>query len=368
MNIYKVSAQLLTLLLFLASPLLAADDDAKATLFWVDATELGLEGQGWTETNSPYDRLPARAEGSVTPAVWTLQHHSAGLCLRFETNSSQIHANWDGGYSMYHMPRSGMSGLDVYAWIDGSWKWQSIGKPNTTRTIKQIATASSNGFIEYLVFLPLYTPVTEMKLGFVEGSTARPSTRVRPGKPIVAYGTSITQGGCASRTGMGHYAILSRHLDREIINLGFSGAGKMEPEMAELIRELDAELYVFECLPNMTNAMVIERVAPFVRLVREVRPDTPILLAEHCNFSPSFSKNVELKKVFDALIAEGVTELYYLPSEKDGQGMLTTPEEGTVDGTHPTDYGFAWMANYFEPVLRELLEGPNKSGTGMVLR
>jgi lysophospholipase L1-like esterase len=368
MKIYKTFIQTITMLMIVVSPLLAADDDVKATLYWVDARELGLEGQGWTDTNSPYDRLPARAEGTVTPAVWNLQHHSAGLCLRFETNSPEIHANWDGGNAMYHMPRTGMSGLDVYTRNGETWKWKSIGKPNTSRTIKQIATASSSSFTEYLVFLPLYTPVTEMKLGFVEGSTAHPSTRVRPGKPIVAYGTSITQGGCASRTGMSHYAILSRHLDREIINLGFSGAGKMEPEMAELIRELDAEIYVFECLPNMTTAMVSDRVAPFVRLIREERPDTPILLAENCVFSPSSTQNKELKKSFDALITEGVTELYYLPSEKDGQGMLTSPEEGTVDGVHPTDYGFAWMANYFEPVLRELLEGPNKSGTGMVLR
>jgi GDSL-like lipase/acylhydrolase family protein/SGNH-like hydrolase/esterase family protein len=358
MNFFKASPLLLSMLLCLVTPLLAADKDSDVKLTWIDASELGLEGQGWTDTKSPYDRLPARAEGLVTPAVWGLQHNSAGICIRFETDSPEIHANWDGGKAMYHMARTGNCGLDVYIWRYGKWNFRSIGKPNETRTIKKIANAPNDveGMTEYLVFLPLYSAVTEMKIGIVEGSTIRPSTRKRSGKPVVVYGTSITQGGCASRSGMSHLAILSRRLDKEFINLGFSGSGKMEPVIGDLLSELDADLYILEALPNMTTPMVDERIIPCVQKIREKHPRTPILLAENCNFTPSSTQNQHLKKVYDTLIEEGVINLYYLPSEKDGESMLTTcPEEGTVDGIHPTDLGFFWMANYYEPVLREIL-------------
>ena len=99
-------------------------------------------------------------------------------------------------------------------------------------------------------------------------------------KPLVFYGTSITQGGCASRPGMVHTAILGRWLDRPVINLGFSGNGTMDPEMADLMAELDPALYILDCLPNINAAQVAKRVVPFVRTLRKARPETPILLVE----------------------------------------------------------------------------------------
>src|SRR6185436_14505138 len=107
-------------------------------------------------------------------------------------------------------------------------------------------------------------------------------------KPIVFYGTSITQGGCASRPGMVHTAILGRRLDRPVINLGFSGNGRMEPEMARLLAELDPAVYVIECLPNMSAKEVEERTEPLVRSIRTARPKTPILLAEDPTYCHAF--------------------------------------------------------------------------------
>ena len=104
-------------------------------------------------------------------------------------------------------------------------------------------------------------------------------------KPIVFYGTSITQGGCASRPGMVHTAILQRRLDHPVVNLGFSGNGKMEPEVVELMAEIDASCFVIDCLPNMDAKEVAERTEPLVRKLREAQPKTPILLVEDRSYS-----------------------------------------------------------------------------------
>ena len=170
-------------------------------------------------------------------------------------------------------------------------------------------------------------------------------------KPIVFYGTSITQGGCASRSGMAHATILGRWFDHEVINLGFSGSGKMEPIMAELLGEIDAAVFVLECLPNMTTDEVAERVVPFVHILRKARPNTPILLVESPLNLPNRGGNKELKQAFIELTAEGQTRLYYLP----GESQLAGEENGTVDGVHPTDLGFHRMAVAYQPVLAAIL-------------
>jgi GDSL-like lipase/acylhydrolase family protein/SGNH-like hydrolase/esterase family protein len=358
MNFFKSFLLLFTLLISLPTALQATEEQ-KDGLFWVDARELGLEGQGWTDTALPYDRLPARAEEVVNPTVWKIQHRAAGLCLRFETDSPEIHGDWDGGITIMGMTRIGYCGLDIYVWKENKWVFLNVGKPEVERTVNKITNAPKDAeeMTEYLVFLPLYHQITEMRLGFVEGSTVRPSTRKRPGKPIVVYGTSITQGAAASRPGMCHVATLSRRLDREFINLGFEASGRMEPEMAQLIRELDAELFIFECLPNMNDQMVTDRVAPFVRLIREEHSTTPIILAENCGKPSDHEQNKRLKIEFDKLISEGTTALYHLPSEKDGEAMmLNCTENPTVDGLHPTDLGFFFMANYYETFIREVLK------------
>ena len=178
-------------------------------------------------------------------------------------------------------------------------------------------------------------------------------------KPIVFYGTSITQGGCASRPGMVHTAILGRQLNCPVINLGFSGNGKMEPEMADLLAELDPAVYSLDCLPNMTAAEVTERVEPFVRTLRKAHPKTPILLVEDRSYTDSFlvsskrQRNLEsraaLRAAYERLLAAGTQGLHYLP----GEDLLGDDGEGTVDSSHPTDLGFMRQADAFRPVLKK---------------
>ena len=326
---------------------------ADSELLWYDARDLVIEGKGFADTESPYERLPGRAKGRVPKQVWALSKHTAGLAVRFVTDSTRIGATWDGGGAMNHMAATGNSGLDLYARCAGGWEFRGVGRPGAKRTTAVVARGLVGEPTEYLLYLPLYHGVTDLKIGIEPGAMmAEPPERLgNKARPMVFYGTSITQGGCASRCGMCHAALLGRWLDREVINLGFSGAGKMEPELAELLGEIDAAVFVLECLPNMTAAMVRDRVQPFVRILRQARPETPVLLVENPHPTGGRAGNRALREAYEELKRQGIRNIHYLP----GEGQRAGRENGTVDGVHPTDLGFFRMATAYLPVLKGLL-------------
>ncbi len=335
-----------------------AVDAAKAIrsegdLAFYDAKGLWIEGRAWNDTKDFWNRLPAKAEGKVTPAVWTLQSNTAGIAVRFFTDSKRVTAIWSGGGAMNHMAASGVSGLDLYRrQPDGAWDHVATGRPKEEETTAELVKGGDGALHEYLLFLPLYHGVTKLELGIDKGAKIESPT-APSGPPIVFYGTSITQGGCASRTGMAHPAILRRWLDREVVNLGMSGAGKMEPIMQELLAEIDASVYILDCLPNLSEEEARERLEPFIRNLRKARPDTPILLAGHIKADMAGTRNAFLREVRDRLRAEGFKKLYYV----DGPSLIAGEEEGTVDGIHPTDLGFYRMAQGFRAPLQAILNG-----------
>lgn len=331
-----------------------AGKEEKSELSWYDGKDLNIEGKAWKDTEGYYERIPLRMKGKATPNVWDLSKNTAGICVKFITDSSKIGAAWDGGTAMNHMAATGNSGLDLYVKTDSGWKYCATGRPNTTRTVSVIKSRENKELHEYMLYLPLYNKVTELKIGidadsFIAPALDRPKSK---SKPIVFYGTSITQGGCASRAGMCHPAILGRWLDREVINLGFSGSGRMEPELAELYSELDPAIYILECLPNMTTDMVKERLEPFYAKLRQTHPKTPILLVENPLLSSSSEQNIALQKIFNKIVKQGDKNVYYLKSKPQLDGI----ENGTVDGVHPTDLGFFRMANAYYPLLNKILK------------
>jgi lysophospholipase L1-like esterase len=335
---------------------------------WTDVRELDLEGQGWKETKAPFDRLPAKAEKGVREPVWNLSRHSAGLCVRFAADAPVLQARWtltSSRLAMPHMPATGVSGLDLYVkTAKGKWRWLGVGQPKETTNTAVLAAGISPGKHEYLLYLPLYNGISKLEIGLPQAAKIfKPSPRSKENsKPIVFYGTSITQGGCASRPGMVHTAILGRWLDHPVINLGFSGNGRMELELAHLLAELDPAVYVLDCLPNMTATEVTERVEPFVHVLRKARPHTPILLVEDRSYANALflagprQRNSEsraaLKGAFARLTKAGVANLHYLP----GEDLLGDDGEGTVDSSHPTDLGFIRQAEAFAKVLQPLVK------------
>lgn len=323
--------------------------EAAEEIVWTDAQQLTVEGKGWTETESFYDRLPAKAKGVVRQPVWDLSRNSSGYCVRFVTDAPSIHVKWDlrsGSLAMDHMPATGVSGVDLYARQPGGWRFVGVGRP--TRVSNE-ATFSNPGATEFSLYLPLYNGVTAVSVGVPVGKTltAAPGR----GRPILFYGTSITQGGCASRPGMAYPAIVGRKLDAPVINLGFSGNGQMEPELADLLAELDPSIYVLDALWNMNPQMVTERTAPFVRKLRVAHPSTPIVLVEDSTVrSTPTAKGKLLRPIFEQLKQEGVKDLYFISAE----GMMGPDDQGTVDGCHPTDLGFMYQAEVFTRELKPI--------------
>jgi lysophospholipase L1-like esterase len=355
----------LTFALLITSPASSrAEEKAADTTQWHDVSEWGVEGQGWlpADLKSRYDRLPAKAEKIVRPPVWDLSRDSAGIAFRFNTDATTIRIRYtvgDKSLALPHMPATGVSGVDLYALDEGKWKWVDVTRPKEAATDYAIAGLDP-GKRTYMGYLPLYNSTVKIEIGIPEGTAFEPIAP-RTEKPIVFYGTSITHGASASRPGLCHPAILGRRLDRPVINLGFSGNGKMEPEVGALLSEIDAAVYVIDCLPNMTGPEVAERAEPLVRRLREARPGTPIILVEDRSFTNSWifkarrdrhaENRSSLIHAFDLLVSSGVKNLYYI----EGENLLGDDTEGATDGSHPNDLGFMRQADLFEPVLRKAL-------------
>ncbi len=338
---------------------------AEKDLLWYDVKHLDLEGKAFADTKAYYDRLPAKAEGIVRAPVWSLSQHSAGLCVRFTTDATAIQARWkltSPKLAMPHMAATGVSGLDLYVKSDKGWRWLGVGQPKDQLNTAILAAGIPAGTREYMVYLPLYNGVSSVEIGIARDKfLAKGPAYPKDHKPIVFYGTSITQGGCASRTGMVHTAILGRRLGYPVVNLGFSGNGRMEPEVIQFIAQIDASVYVIDCLPNMAPKEVAEKAEPLVRMLQKAKPSTPILLVEDRNYDNGHllpgpkqrnrDSQAALKAAFERLTKAGVKGVHYL----EGAHLLGDDNEGTVDSSHPTDLGFLRQADAFEKALRPIL-------------
>ena len=341
--------------------------DAEAGLHWYDAERLTVEGKGWADTAAFYDRLPARAKGVVPDPVWSLSQHSAGLCARFASDSPVIAARWKLRFeslAMHHMPSTGVSGLDLYVRHRGKWRWAANGIPAAfPLSSSTLLGGIGKRLRHYQLYLPLYNGVERVEIGIAPEAMLAAAAPRPERKPIVFYGTSIVQGGCASRPGMAHPSILGRWLDRPVINLGFSGNGRMEIAMADLLGEVDASAYVLDCLPNMVDSQVDERFVPFIERLRAARPATPIVLVENIEYQNGFivadraartrSSNAAQRRAMEALAARGIKGLHLVPNAR----LLGSDGEATVDGTHFTDVGYLRMAKCLKPALAPLLTG-----------
>ncbi len=346
-------------------PAMGVNQAAGQNLDWHDVTQWGVEGRAWTDAERLqwFDRLPAAAEKTVTPAVWSLSRDSAGMMVRFKTDATAIHVHYKlrkAQLGMPHMPATGVSGVDLYARdAGGKWRWVQVTRPATQEVRAEIIKGLAPGFREYAAYLPLYNGVESLEIGVPRGATFE---GLAPrAKPIVFYGTSITHGACASRPGMVHTAILGRRFDYPVVNLGFSGNGRMDAAVGEFLTQIDAAAYVIDCLPNMKPSDVTAKCVPLVKQLRAARPDTPIVLVEDRRMTNSWiipasttfhdENHAALRAAFQTLQKEGVKNLHYIP----GDHLYGDDAEGATDASHANDLGFMRQADVMEPILRAAL-------------
>ncbi len=344
-----------------------ARPDPEKGLLWYDIRALGVEGRGFDDTKAFYDRLPARAEGVVPDPVWQLSHMTTGMRVRFVTNATSVSVRWKltlPELAMPHMPATGVSGFDLYADHEGTWRYVGVARPRHFPNDEYVLEKSMSAVDRhYLMHLPIYNGVEEVSGGISkDASIAKaPAYPENLRKPLVVYGGSVVQGSCASRPGMTYPNILGRRLRRTAINMGVSGNGRAEVEMARFLGEIDAAAYVIDTLGNMDEPMIRERMVPFVTALRTARPKAPIVLVEHFFYPADIfvpwmklvhdGYNRELADAFAKLTAAGVDNIHLLK----GDHLYGHDGDCTVDGTHPTDLGFSRIADAQEPLLRSLL-------------
>lgn len=337
-------------------------------LRYVDAELFPVHGKVLPETSGRYTRLPESLQGSIPKKLWNLGQFSAGLYLRFRSNAKTLAVRWENPSATQNPKLSAGStrGLDLYGRIDGVWWHFGVALPKTGSCVSEhVFCRKLDGQMrEYILYLPLYGSVNKIEIGVEEGAVLENSDDPHPDrrKPIVMYGTSILEGACASRPGMTATNILSRRLDREVINLGFAGSAHLEPEIAQWMASCPhPSVFVLDNLPNGSVQLIAEKEEAFFRILRKAHPKVPVVFVEHpcypgVRFDPDRKKthegkNQALKQMFDGLVAKGEKRIYYVSSET----MLGNDGEATYDGVHFTDLGMVRYCDLLYPVLKEIL-------------
>ena len=209
--------------------------------------------------------------------------------------------------------------------------------------------------------MPLYDELKSLEIGVSSDAHIRKGENPFKEK-IVVYGSSILQGASASRPGMAYPARLSRSSGYNFINLGLSGNGKMEKEVAEMLADIDADAFILDCIPNPSPKEITDRTVDFVMTLRQKHPDTPIiviqtLIRETGNFNQKARENVKrqneaIAEQVEVLRKKNVKNLYFIKEDQ----FLGTDHEGTVDGTHPNDLGFDRMLKKYKPAISKILK------------
>ena len=334
---------------------------------WHDASEFPLYGKAVDSTLTRYERLPASYQGKIRNVLWNLGRNSAGLFLRFRSDSPYIRVKWTSmtGNSMNHMAATGVRGVDLYVLMDdGQWHFAGVGRPAGRTTDAKVADGMSVEDREYMLYLPLYDGVDSLSIG-IDGKASISGPEVcypDSDGAVVMYGTSILQGGCASRPGMAHTNILGRMLGREVINLGFSGNALLDYEIAEVMASVaDPAVFVLDYVPNASAEQIAGKGETFFRILRDAHPDVPVVFIEDPQFPHSCvnqkigreisRKNAAQRKLFESLKKSGEKKIFYIPSEN----LIGDDGEATVDGVHFTDLGMIRYAECVFPVIRKAL-------------
>ncbi len=339
---------------------------------WVSADSLPLLGKcvDHASTSLRYQRIPDSLESKVKrPDLFRLGKNSAGMAIRFASDAPSIRLRWKSTQRnlMNHMTPTGTRGLDLYMMLpDSTWTFAQSGRPDPYKSVTEatVITNMTPEQREYMLYLSLYDGVDSLYIGVPDGySVTAPGVALPSSEsPIIYYGTSLTQGGCANRPGMAHTNILQRRLNRDVVNLGFSGNGQLDLEIADVMAAVpDPALYVLDFLPNVNNQQLDTLFIPFVDILRKSHPDVPILVIEdpdypYKRFDRAAQARVEsrrklLREIMDRLLA-AYPNVHFLPSA----GLIGDDGEPSVDGLHFTDIGFLRYADNIMPAITQLLD------------
>ncbi len=311
---------------------------------------------GLVKEGATYIRLPEASAAAVSPAVYDMYRTTTGGRLRFVSDSPYvaIRASLSRVERIPNMTAMGTLGFDLYA--DGLYAG-TFAPSMTEDAYEAIVRFPESKTRSLMIHFPLYANIDSLEIGLDERATLTAAADYRVEKPMVFYGSSITNGACASRPGMAYPAQVGRLLDADHYNLGFGGSAKGEPSMAEYIASLDMSVFVLDYDHNASDPdYLLKTHEPFYKTVREKNPDLPILMltAPKVDRNETWQKRYEIiKKTYENAVSAGDKNVYFL----DGAAPLyDIGPDYFVDGIHPSDLGFYRMAGAVADILRPILK------------
>ncbi len=340
------------------------------TLCWDDYLPEALTLEGfpwWSENEATYCRLPKRILPDVGPGLQGLSFCNAGGVIRFVTDSAElkISGNYYPFGMMPHMPLTGQAGFDVMVHEGGKDRFLSNlhGEPQDFQEQNFSFSYScplTGALREYRIYMPLYAGVEKLVVSLNQGARVEQAPPRKVMKPILIYGSSITQGGCASRPSNCHGALLSSWLDAECINMGFSGNAKGERILAEEFAELDLSCFLMDYDFNAdTVEDLMETHEPFFEILRKKNPDLPVVfisrpLGNSEVVAEAQKRRSVILRTYENAQNAGDEKVFFV----DGMSVFEQVEREapTVDRVHPTDFGFYLMAQGILPTLRRALK------------
>jgi hypothetical protein len=321
-----------------------------------------ISGLGWFDEERQYCRLPVKRLPETNEGVQFLAWNMAGAMVRFRSNSRSLAIRYElrSTDDMSHIPRTAISGFDLFQGVGKSKTYLRTAIPVAgIANVEALLLENGNGqMTEWTLNFPLYNGVKLVQIGVDPDSQIDSPTPFMVQKPILFYGSSITQGGCASRPGNAYTHIVSRWLDASMLNFGFSGSARAEPVMAELMCSRQMSVFVYDYDHNApTAAYLRETHEAFYKMIRKYRPELPIVMVAKPNFDKNNPECCErrdiVRRTYDNAIASGDKRVYHVENEtlfgsKDRDAC-------TVDGCHPNDLGFMRMAEAIYPAVRKAL-------------
>jgi lysophospholipase L1-like esterase len=359
--------------LLLNSFTLALSAQDTTELKFIDGHQLTVLGRNKELPANGYYRIDSADLNRIPRRVATLSSNSSGISVSFQTNSTSISIKWTliKFNTLANMTPLSINGLDLYGWNGKYWQYVASAKPKGVNNEALVINHLDGQLRSYRFYLPLYAGVKDLQIGVEKSAVIKkePPDFI-PGKKVVIYGSSITQGTSASRPGMAYPSIAGRKLNIETFNMGFSGTGKMELPLADIIAKMDADVYILDCVPNPSPKQIHDRAVPFIHRLRNLKPGVPIIMVESIfrekgNWNSEKgdyvnNQNKEFRQAYDQLMAENFKQLYYVPSE----GLIGDDHEATIDNTHLTDLGFTRFAKRIEAELREVFKIESVSLSG----
>lgn len=317
---------------------------------------------GICASEGKFRRMPREVAEGISEGVSTLHTHTAGGRIRFCTTSSYviISAKMTNIFKMPHFTLLGSAGFDLYEKIDGKQVFIGSGLPpmDINEGYDSIWELDGQKLHELTLHFPLYSGVDTLYIGLDENANVASAPAYSFPKPVVYYGSSITQGGCASRPGNAYPNQISLMLDCDHINLGFSGNAKAEDTMADYICQMDMSALVLDYDHNAPDPEYLEKThKKMFDRIRTAKPELPIIMLSMPRIPPmrnaaQLQRMEIIQRTYNSAIADGDQNVYFIPGiELFGERA----EVATVDNCHPNDIGFYLMASKIAPILKSII-------------